>query len=373
MRILFVSDTHLGLDLPARPRVVRRRRGDDFFRNFELALAPALAGEVDAVLHGGDLHHRSHVPAWLSEAALAPLRGVAAKGIPVLLVPGNHERSRLPYPLLAVHENIHVFHEPRTVHLEARGLRVAFAGFPYAPGVRARFPSLLEAARRREGSADLRVLCLHQCVEGATCGPGDFTFRDGDDVIRRADLPADVAVVLSGHIHRHQVLRRPGATTVVYAGSVERTSFAEVGEPKGVVMVDLAAGGLAGIEFRPLRARPMEICRMSLAGLGAATARAEIERAICGTPADAVVQLRVEGPVPAELEPLLAAASLRAIAGERNVSLGGTSNGVTALRPARGRGRRRDPIGHELSVMTLRDARDEAPGMTPGDRSMNCP
>ena len=42
-----MSDTHLGLDLPARPRVVRRRRGDDFFRNFELALAPAIAGEVD--------------------------------------------------------------------------------------------------------------------------------------------------------------------------------------------------------------------------------------------------------------------------------------------------------------------------------------
>ena len=201
VRVLFVSDTHLGIDLPARPRVVRRRRGEDFFRSFERALAPALAGEVDAVLHGGDLHYRSEVPAWLADAALAPLRRVADLGIPVLLVPGNHERSRLPYPLLALHENIHVFHGPRTVHLEARGLRVAFAGFPYAHDVRAGFRSLLEAARPHERGADLRVLCVHQCVEGATCGPGDFTFRDGEDVIRRADLPADAALVLSGHIH----------------------------------------------------------------------------------------------------------------------------------------------------------------------------
>ncbi len=320
MRILFVSDTHLGIDLPARPRVVRRRRGEDFFRNFEAALAPALAGDVDVVLHGGDLHYRSRVPAWLAEAALAPLRRVAARGIPVLLVPGNHERSRLPYPLLAFHENIHVFHSPRTIRLEARGLRVAFAGFPYAPEVRARFPSLLEAARRHERSADVQVLCLHQCVEGATCGPGDFTFRDGADVIRRADLPAEIAIVLSGHIHRHQVLRTAGGPSVVYAGSVERTSFAEMGEPKGTVVVDLAADGVREIGFRPLYARPMVICRVALAGLGVAAARARLEHAVCATPADAVVQLRVDGPVPIDVEPLLAAAALRAIGGRRNVS-----------------------------------------------------
>jgi exonuclease SbcD len=321
VRILFVSDTHLGIDLPARPRVERRRRGDDFFRNFERALAPALAGEVDVVLHGGDLHYRSRVPAWLAEAAIAPLRSVAARGIPVLLVPGNHEGARSPYPLLALHENIHAFHVPRTVHLEARGLRVAFAGFPYAGDVRDRFAALLAATRRDERSADLRVLCLHQCVEGATCGPGDFTFRDGADVVRRADLPADVAVVLCGHIHRHQVLRGPAGPSVVYAGSVERTSFAEAGETKGAVVVDLASGGVAGIEFRPLPARPMVVRRVSVAGLGPASARAQVERAVASTPADAVVRLRIDGPVPAELEPLLAAASLRAIGGERNVSL----------------------------------------------------
>ncbi len=41
IRILFVSDTHLGFDLPRKPRVKRRRRGPDFFENFERALEPA--------------------------------------------------------------------------------------------------------------------------------------------------------------------------------------------------------------------------------------------------------------------------------------------------------------------------------------------
>jgi uncharacterized protein DUF2867 len=63
VRVLFVSDTHLGFDSPSRPRVVRRRRADDLFQNFERALEPAWTGQVDVVAHGGDL---------LREVALMP-------------------------------------------------------------------------------------------------------------------------------------------------------------------------------------------------------------------------------------------------------------------------------------------------------------
>ena len=44
MRILFLGDTHLGLDDPLHPRVERRRRGPDFYRSFERAIQPALDG-----------------------------------------------------------------------------------------------------------------------------------------------------------------------------------------------------------------------------------------------------------------------------------------------------------------------------------------
>lgn len=316
MRVLFVSDTHLGLDLPARPRVSRRRRGDDFFLNFERALEPARAGQVDVVVHGGDLLYRSRVPAWLAEAALAPLKRLASAGVPVLLVPGNHERARLPYPLLAVHEHLHVFERPRTVVLEARGVRAAFTGFPYSGRVRRDFPAILADARHESAPADVRVLCVHQCVEGATCGPGNFTFRSGSDVIRTTDLPRDVAVTLCGHVHRHQVLRPPGRAPVIYAGSVERTSFAEAPETKGYVVLELTQSGLAGFEFRPLPARPMVSRTLALACTGA-EAHARIAAAIRETPADAVVQLRFTAALPAGLT----AEALRAMAGDRTVSI----------------------------------------------------
>lgn len=318
MRVLFVSDTHLGFDLPQHPRVERRRRGHDFFRNFELALEPARRGEVDVVLHGGDLLFRSRVPGSLVASALEPLKRVASAGVPVLLVPGNHERSRLPYPLLALHERLFVFDRPRTFVLEAGGLRAAFGGFPYQRDVRRTFRAVLGATGHASVAADVRVLCIHHCVENATCGPGNFTFRTGDDVIRTADLPRDVAVTLSGHIHRHQVLRPHGAPPVVYAGSVERTSFAEAPETKGYVVLELSRRGLERLEFRPLPARPMVTRELWLDGADALSALARAQAAIDSTPDDAVVQLRVHGDASA-----LSAAALRAMSGQRNVALAG--------------------------------------------------
>ena len=130
-RVLLLADTHLGFDLPWRPRVERRRRGPDFFANYERALAPAVAGEVDLVVHGGDVLFRSKVRPQLVQMAFEPLMRVADAGVPVVVVPGNHERSAIPYPLLATHPDVHILSAPRTVRLEIRGSRVAVAGFPF--------------------------------------------------------------------------------------------------------------------------------------------------------------------------------------------------------------------------------------------------
>ena len=54
LQVLLIADTHLGFDLPFRPKIKRRRRGHDFFANFQKSLLPALKGEVDLVVHEGD-------------------------------------------------------------------------------------------------------------------------------------------------------------------------------------------------------------------------------------------------------------------------------------------------------------------------------
>ncbi len=323
---LLVGDTHLGFDLPARPRVERRRRGHDFQANYERALRAAIEHGVDLVLHAGDVFHRPDPRPALVDAAFAPLLRAAEAGCTVVVLPGNHERAILPMPLATLHPRVHLIDRPRALEVRVRGARVAIAGFPYARGVRARLPALLPRMPR----ADLALLLVHHCVEGSRVA--GHVFRDAPDVIRRADLPEGVAAVLSGHVHRHQVL--PGRPPVLYAGSVERTAYQERDEPKGCLELCFEPGDDGGLllawRFRELPARPM--FERQLHARSAPALLALAEEATASTPRDAVLRLRVDAPE--DVLATLTAARLQALAPpEMNVELS----------PARGSPRRSGP------------------------------
>ena len=295
IRILFLADSHLGLDLPLRPRVGRRRRGFVFLANYRTALAPAMIGDVDLVVHGGDVFNRSAPHASVAHQAYEPLVRVANQGIPVFIVPGNHERSRLPHARLLAHRNIHVFDVPRTVVVEIRGVRVALSGFPYErDDVRTKFADLVEQTQWHDCRDARRLLCIHHCVEGATVGPGDYTFTTASDVIRASDISQNFSAVLSGHIHRHQVLALDAP--ILYPGSIERTSFAEIDEPKGFMMLELDAdAGALQWDFQRLPARPMQRHELDASRLDAAALERSILGIIADAPADAVISVRVSG------------------------------------------------------------------------------
>lgn len=263
IRVLLLADTHLGFDLPERPRTDRHRRGQDFFDAYEAALKPAVRGDVDLVIHGGDVFFRSRVKPGLVMRVFEPLKRIADSGVPVVVVPGNHERSAIPYPLLAAHPGVHVFDRPRTIALNVRGVPVAVAGFPCERnGIRYRFGELVQRTGWKSVPSEIRLLCFHQTVEGATVGPVDYVFRANADVIPGRAIPSGFAAVLAGHIHRHQVLtsdlsRQRLAAPVLYPGSTQRTSAAECGEAKGYVTLEVepaadGAGSMRGWAFHPL-------------------------------------------------------------------------------------------------------------------------
>jgi exonuclease SbcD len=322
IRILLLADTHLGFDLPVNPRIHRRRRGHDFLANYATALQPALAGEVDLVVHGGDVFNRSRPPSSVVWQAFEPLTRVADLGVPVFVVPGNHERGRIPHLRFAQHPGIHVFDRPRTFVAEVKGVRVAVAGFPSErDDVRTRFADLMAASEHSDASADVRLLCLHQCVEGATVGPANYMFTTAPDVIRACDIPHGFAAVLSGHIHRHQVLTtdRRGQllpAPVLYPGSIERTSIAEADEAKGFMIVELTCSDDAvkmEWRFQQLPARPLVRHDLQLEGLGAGQVESAIRSLVATAPADAVVSLRVSGAITELVAPVLSAEFLRAL------------------------------------------------------------
>jgi exonuclease SbcD len=269
VRILHTADTHLGFDFPVRPRVKRRRRGDDFFRNFRSILDHAAADRVDMVVHGGDFFFRSRVPQKIVDLAYGVLFEWARHGIPIVIVPGNHERSILPVSLYLQHPNIYVFDRPRTIDFELNGVTVALSGFPFERhDIRTRFGKVLETTGWRNGKGDVRLLCVHQTFEGASVGPSGYTFRASHDVIRPSDVPPQFSAVLAGHIHRKQILGDRTNDTrrmppVLYPGSIERTSFAEKDEDKGYFDITIRRGdngdwSAGEPRFCPLPARPME-------------------------------------------------------------------------------------------------------------------
>ncbi len=256
IQIVFFSDSHLGFDYPIRPRSNRPRRGSDFFANFQRVLDHARRTKPDLVIHGGDFFFRSQVHPRIVDQAYQALFEFADSNIPIVLVPGNHERSVLPPSLFLNHPGIHVFDRPRSFRFDIRNERLIVSGFPYLKNVRQRFTTALNECGIDTQPADYRLLCFHHAVEGAIVGPANFTFGKADDVVSPGELPRSCNAILSGHIHRHQVLAYP--TPVVYCGSIERTSFAEKNETKGFCVLTLHhASRTPCIVFHELPTRPM--------------------------------------------------------------------------------------------------------------------
>jgi exonuclease SbcD len=315
VRVLLLADTHLGFDDPAAPRVTRRRRGVDFSANYERVLEVARAERPDLVVHGGDVFAHPRVHRGVVDRAFEALASVAESGVPVVVVPGNHDRSRLPPSLWLATPSLEAILQPRTVRLETAHASVAVSGFPFARRARDRFTGLLDEAGWPDLASEIRLLVMHQTVEGARAGAHRYRFPPGRDVIPLALLPSDATAVLSGHMHGHQVLRARESPPVVYPGSTERTSFGERYEAKGYCWLtfvpERSGWQLADVDFRELPARPMVDLELDATIEGCAVrhhlrARAET------LDADTVVRLTSSGPLARDAVLALDAASLRA-------------------------------------------------------------
>lgn len=246
MRLLHVTDTHLGVDrwFVGSPR--GWRRADDHLASLRAAVAPAFAGEVDLVVHTGDLFDRSLPPARAIEEARVLLTELG-RCVPVVVMPGNHDRRGLIGSVGTGISGVQVVDVAARV--EVAGLR-----FGVVPWLALAADWASAAARACAGGVDF--LLAHQAFDG--CRVNRFTFHTGrhPDTVGPEHLPKGVTRVLSGHIHPRQFLRC-GEATVVFPGSSERTSFAEVDEVKSTVTWELDRE--VRWVFTALPVRPMQV------------------------------------------------------------------------------------------------------------------
>lgn len=320
IKIIFFSDTHLGFDHPIKPKIKLRRRGEDFFKNYNRVIDHAIEQNADAIIHGGDLFNRSKTHPSIIHKAFDDLQRAANKNIPIYIVPGNHERSFIQTGIFGAHPNIHIFDTPRSLLLKLNKTSILLAGFPFIRGnIRYTFREKLDQTDWRNHNSDYKFICVHHCVEGAKVGVQNFTFKFREDTIKINDIPNEFTALLSGHIHRAQILKNdlygnPVSTPVIYAGSIERTSFAEREETKGfyeLILEDESAEWK--FDFIELPSRPMHELKIDTNKIQLENVITYLREEINKLETDSIVCIIPEGENVAATIKLLTAQTLRDI------------------------------------------------------------
>src|SRR5947209_12790603 len=98
LRIAHLADTHLGFSALTRlcPVTGRNQRAVDVEHAFAAAITQIIeAGDVDLVVHAGDVFHHSRPPMQTLIFFVRQLRRLEAAGIPTIVIGGNHDTPRL--------------------------------------------------------------------------------------------------------------------------------------------------------------------------------------------------------------------------------------------------------------------------------------
>ena len=302
IRFLHISDSHFGAYFTtkssSRTNKLRKEYGERFFSVIKEVLDNSVQkGKIDFLIHTGDFFNRSKPPPNVVEKAISPFSKVA-EDIPIYFVPGNHERSKLPFGLISFQDNVHIFHNPRSFFFTKAKFRLKITGIPYIRhNARVKFWQSL----KKEGNtkSDFSILALHQLISGSRIET--YTFKNGHNVLEKSNGFSKYDYVACGHIHKFQYLypktsqdlsyfsisdiydirqdlrrknwqfsleegqidgRKFPNPVIAYAGSMERVSFVERHEPKGFIIGEIHITNemplKANYRFHPINAIPME-------------------------------------------------------------------------------------------------------------------
>ena len=272
MKFIHTADTHLGFEVirtAPSDGAGRKRRAQSVFENFLKVLEHALTIEADLFIHSGDLFNKYYIPQEKLDELISPVTALTKAGMPLVIIPGNHERSEFPFDLFHGIPGIYVLDRPKSLILTLGGYEVGLAGFPFIrEDSRRTFLKALEETEYADLRSDFNILVTHQAFDEALVGPVGYRFKAGrPDTVSRSTVPLDFEYIAAGHIHRYQILPHPlrPRLSFVYPGSTQRMSFAEADEEKGFVEGEVVNDRIE-TRFVPLSAWDMEIVEIEAAG-----------------------------------------------------------------------------------------------------------
>lgn len=253
MKIVHISDTHLGVrELHRTDPEGRNVREQDVYGAFVRAIDRVLELEPAVVVHSGDLFHGYHPSSAALGVALDQIQRLRAAEIDFVVIAGNHETPRgraiaHPFSLLERFGAAAVYEEPRRLRLG--DLSVTAVPHSHDHDELAGWI----AAAEPDPDARFNVLALHVGLAGLP--------RVGAGEPGSAELPGEILesvaafdYIALGHLHQFD---RP-RVNAVYAGSLERLSWADRAPRKGIVEVDLDAEPMdkAFLRLHEIEGRP---------------------------------------------------------------------------------------------------------------------
>lgn len=283
MKFLHLADLHLG----------KRVNGFSMLEDQAHILRQILAilddEQPDGVLIAGDVYDKS-VPSveavGLLDGFLTELR---ARGVPVLLISGNHDSpERLAFGGRVMDScGIHISPvydgalAPVTLQDAFGPVHVWLLPFVKPAHVRRWFPdadieSYTDAVAEAVAHMDIdtaarNVLVTHQFVTGGTCsGSEELSVGGTDNVDSGVFAPFDYVAL--GHLHGAQHI---GRETIRYAGSPLKYSFSEARQHKSVTVVTLGEKG--DVQVRTVALTPLRELREIRGSYNELTARSFYE------------------------------------------------------------------------------------------------
>lgn len=283
MKFLHLADLHLG----------KRVNGFSMLEDQAHILRQILAilddEQPDGVLIAGDVYDKSVPSVEAVELLDGFLTELRARGVPVLLISGNHDSpERLAFGGRVMDScGIHISPvydgalAPVTLHDTFGPVHVWLLPFVKPAHVRRWFPdadieSYTDAVAEAVAHMDIdtaarNVLVTHQFVTGGTrSGSEELSVGGTDNVDSGVFAPFDYVAL--GHLHGAQHI---GRETIRYAGSPLKYSFSEARQHKSVTVVTLGEKG--DVQVRTVALTPLRELREIRGSYDELTARSFYE------------------------------------------------------------------------------------------------
>lgn len=283
MKFLHLADLHLG----------KRVNGFSMLEDQAHILRQILAilddEQPDGVLIAGDVYDKSVPSVEAVELLDGFLTELRTRGVPVLLISGNHDSpERLAFGGRVMDScGIHISPvydgalAPVTLHDEFGPVHVWLLPFVKPAHMRRWFPdadieSYTDAVAEAVAHMDIdtaarNVLVTHQFVTGGTrSGSEELSVGGTDNVDSGVFAPFDYVAL--GHLHGAQHI---GRETIRYAGSPLKYSFSEARQHKSVTVVTLGEKG--DVQVRTVALTPLRELREIRGSYNELTARSFYE------------------------------------------------------------------------------------------------